>query len=315
MMFAAAASAAVLTDALLGEPRRAHPLAAFGRCAQRIETLLHPGVDAGRARGRLRGALALVLAVAPIVLACAGLLRLSDGTIFSSAALQVAVLYFAIGHRSLREHAQAVLRALRARRTAEARRRVGLMVSRDTGDMDEPRIAAATVESVLENGSDAIFGALFWFALGGAPGALAYRLVNTLDAMWGYRTPRYRDFGWAAARLDDALNWAPARLTALSYALLGARREALRCWRTQAGQWDSPNGGPVMASGAGALGLQLGGPAMYRGVLKPRPVLGAGPGAQTEDIPRSLNLVLRTLLLWLAGLWIAQGVCAAVARA
>lgn len=108
---------------------------------------------------------------------------------------------------------------------------MALVVSRDTEGMDTSDVSRAAVESVLKNGSDAVFATLFWFALAGGAGALAHRLVNTLDAMWGYRTPRFLLFGWAAARLDDVLNWVPARLTAATYALLGCTRTALVCWR------------------------------------------------------------------------------------
>lgn len=300
-MIALIATLAVLADLLLGEPRRAHPLVGFGRTAQHIERALHGGTDR---TATLRGVLALMLAVIPPTALCAALLALLGEMPAVVAAIEIAVLCFVLGHRSLREHAGAVRSALRLADLPLACRRVGDMVSRDTGEMDGPRIVAATVESVLENGSDAVFGALFWFAVAGAPGALAYRLVNTLDAMWGYRTPRYQHFGWAAARLDDGLNWVPARLTALSYALLGSSRSAWHCWRSQAPLWDSPNGGPVMAAGAGALQIRLGGTATYHGISKTRPALGMGAEPGIADIERSLRLVSHGLLLWLAALWL-----------
>ncbi len=118
--------------------------------------------------------------------------------------------------------------------------------------------------------------------------------------MWGYRTPRYLYFGWAAARCDDLLNLIPARLTALTYALAGDFRAALRCWRGQGVLWDSPNAGPVMAAGAGALQLRLGGGAFYHGQWRMRPELGEGAEPQATDISRALRLVRRSLLIWMA---------------
>jgi adenosylcobinamide-phosphate synthase len=126
-----------------------------------------------------------------------------------------------------------------------------------------------------------------------------YRVSNTLDAMWGYRTPRFLRFGWAAARIDDLLNYLPARLVALTYAVLGKTSTAIRCWRKQAPLWDSPNAGPVMAAGAGALQLRLGGAAVYHGHLEQRPDLGEGAEPQARDIERALNLVNGGVLLWL----------------
>jgi adenosylcobinamide-phosphate synthase len=285
-------------DWWLGEPRRWHPLVGFGAYAQALERRLHvPEAEGGRAvRDRVRGALATCLAVLPLVALCVVLSRLP----LISMGLSVLVLYIVFGHRSLYDHAHAVQDALERGDLPEARRRVGLMVSRDTADMSATRVAGAAAESVLENGNDAIFGALFWFFVAGAPAALLYRLVNTLDAMWGYRTPRYLYFGWAAARCDDLLNFIPARLTAFTYALAGNFRAALRCWRQQGVQWDSPNAGPVMASGAGALHLRLGGGAFYHGQWRVRPDLGEGPPPEAVDIARTLRLVQRALLIWMA---------------
>jgi adenosylcobinamide-phosphate synthase len=291
---------ALLFDRLLGEPRRWHPLVGFGRYAAWLERRFNNG-----GARRARGVLASGLSLAPF-LALAVLLWRQPAL---RALIDVVVLYFALGLQSLREHAVRVEQALQSGDLQTARARVGAIVSRDTQDMDTESVARAGVESVLENGNDALFGALFWFALLGAPGALAYRLANTLDAMWGYRTPRYRQFGWAAARMDDVLNFLPARLTALSYAVLGNARSALRCWRTQAGAWSSPNAGPVMASGAGSLGLLLGGPAQYHGVMEARPVLGAGSTPRAADIGRAVALVERGAWCW-PGLLMLAGVAA-----
>jgi len=183
---------------------------------------------------------------------------------------------------------------------AQARHAVAMIVSRDTGSLDETGIATATVESVLENGNDAIFGAIFWFMLLGGMGALMFRLANTLDAMWGYRTPRFLYFGWAAARLDDLLNLIPARLAALTYALCGQTAGALKCWFTQATTWYSPNAGPVMAAGAGALQVKLGGAAIYHGQRKERPLLGMGDAANRTHIDAAIHLINRSILLWCA---------------
>lgn len=263
-----------------------------------LERWLHPGESANAWRAQLCGALALLLAVTPAVILCWFLVRVPYGYV-----VEVLILYFVIAQRGLREHAERVLAALRAPDLQEARRRVGMMVSRETRDMDEARVAGATMESVLENGNDAVFGAIFWFAVLGAPGALAYRLVNTLDAMWGYRTPRYLNFGRAAARLDDVLNFLPARLTAFAYALCGNTVTAFRSWRTQARAWESPNAGPVMAAGAGALGVQLGGGAFYHGAWKERPPLGVGPAPDAGGIERALKLLRHTTLVWIAAVW------------
>ena len=280
---------AVLLDRLLGEPPRWHPLVGFGWLAQRVEASLY-----------WASRLWSVIAVALLVGGFALLAFLAQRSLGSWAwLLDVALLYLAIGATSLGEHATAVRRALDMGDLDAARQSVGRMVSRDTANMDETAVVRATLESVLENGCDAVFGALFWFFVAGAPGVVAYRLANTPDAMWGYKTDRYLHFGWAAARLDDLLNGIPARLTALTYALLGRSGTAWRCWRSQAANWESPNAGPVMAAGAGALTVQLGGPAVYHGRLESRPPLGAGREPVAADIARAVALVRRGVWLWL----------------
>ncbi|MCC7219982.1 MAG: cobalamin biosynthesis protein [Candidatus Contendobacter sp.] len=292
---------AALLDRLLGEPRRQHPLIGFGWLAQRVEALVYGPPELSADARRERGSIAVILLLLPFTVA-AGLLAWLP---LIGLAVALGLLYLALGARSLTEHAEAVATALQAGDLALARENVALMVSRDAADLDEEGISRATVESVLENGCDAIFGALFWFALAGAAGVVLYRLANTLDALWGYRTPRYLHFGWAAARLDDGLNWLPARLTALSYALVGSQPAlAWRCWREQAPFWKSPNAGPVMAAGAGALGLALGGPARYHGQWQQRPPLGEGLAPCAEDIGRAVKLVQRALWLWLAVIFI-----------
>lgn len=284
--------AALLLDHWLGEPRRWHPLVGFGRLAARLES--------GARRHRLVGLLAWAIAVLPPVILLAWLIGHLPTPL--AWAIEALVLYFTIGARSLVQHAEAVFRPLQAGDLDAARHRVSHMVSRDTRALDETGIARATVESVLENGADAIFGAIFWFMLLGAPGALLYRLANTLDAMWGYRNERFLRFGWAAARIDDLLNLIPSRLTALSYCLCGNLRQGWQCWRAQAPTWYSPNAGPVMAAGAGALQLSLGGEASYHGNPKARPTLGMGEAPDAQAIPRACGLVQRAMLLWAAAL-------------
>lgn len=283
---------AIVLDLWLGEPRQWHPLAAFGRLAQRVEKRLHGGP---RADNAVRGGLALIIVVLPFTVA-AWLLTLVEGLDLLA---EVLLLYLAIGCNSLIQHGRAVAEVLSVGNLEQARQRVSWMVSRDTGQLDSEGVARSTVESILENGNDALFGALFWFLLLGAPGVVMYRLVNTLDAMWGYRTEHYREFGYATAKFDDLLNWLPARLTALAYALVGDTARAWRCWRNQGYRTESPNAGVVMAAGAGALGIQLGGPTSYHGVMSDKPLLGEGMPARGPDIYRAIRLLQRALIVWL----------------
>lgn len=290
---------ALALDAYFGEVSRWHPLVGFGRQADALERYCYGGPELASYPRRLRGVSALLLAVLPWVGLAYGLSLLP----YWGAALEIAGLYGAIGRHSLWQHAVPVAQALRSGDLDDARLRVAMLVSRDCKELPADGVAKACVESVLENGCDAVFGALFWYCLAGLPGVVLYRLVNTLDAMWGYKNARYQDFGWAAARLDDALNYLPARCTALAYALVGNTAAALRCWRLQAPAWKSPNAGPVMAAGAGALGVLLGGAAVYQQRLQQRPPLGTGAAPGPAHIDQALRLLDRALLLWLAVLW------------
>lgn len=301
MFNAAVMAGAVLADAMLGEPRRWHPLAGFGSLAGTIERHWNRATRPPGARCALGIAGVAVLVGPPV--ACAAALAMMP----HAWGFEIVVLYLAVGLRSLGDHAHDVRHALASGALGDARSAVALVVSRDTGHMNERGVSAATVESVLENGSDAVFGALFWYLVGGAPGVVAYRLVNTLDAMWGYRTERLEAFGWAAARLDDVLNWIPARLTVLTYAMVSAAPlRALGCAWRQGGRSESPNAGRVMAAGAGALGVRLGGPGIYHGRPRRRPRFGAGALPRPDDIGRALRLVRSGAILWILAVFLVE---------
>ncbi len=291
---------ALILDWLFGEPKRFHPLVGFGLFATQIENKLNQTNSSTRIQV-LRGTFAVLLLLLPLSLMGLYLSTLPIvGFMFT-----IIIVMLCIGHKSLHEHTQPIAEALNKGNEMQARDLTSQIVSRDPETLD---IAKATVESILENGSDSVFAALFWFIVGGVPGIIFYRLSNTLDAMWGYRNQKYLYFGRFAARLDDVLNYIPARLTALSYSLLGSSKQALKCWFTQAKQCDSPNAGPVMAAGAGALGITVGGPAQYHGQWHQRPLLGTGEAAQAADIHRALLLVRKTIVLWLVTLFVIAGI-------
>ncbi|WP_031434038.1 adenosylcobinamide-phosphate synthase CbiB [Methylomarinum vadi] len=285
---------AILLDHWLGEPRKHHPLIAFGKLADYMERRLRRPEQSPR-RQQIAGLLAFCLTVMPLTALLFLLMQLP----MLDSILPALALYFCIAANSLKRHAETILHHLQQQNPPAARQAVGYIVSRETDRMGEEDIRKATIESVLENGADAVFAPLFWFVAAGPAGALLYRLTNTLDAMWGYKNSRYLYFGRAAARCDDALNWLPARLTAFSYALLGHARLALDCWRRQAEHLDSPNAGPVMCAGAGALDLRLGGPAYYHGRLKNKIHFGTDKATHNHDIDRANRLIDKTLFCWL----------------
>jgi adenosylcobinamide-phosphate synthase len=277
---AAGLLAGTLLDAIVPDPRRGHPVALFGAAAQRLEKRLY-------ADSRGRGA----IFAAACVGGAAGLAALLP----RRSPFVAAMTWTALGSRSLREEGRALSRLLAADDLVGARRRVTHLVGRDPSALDAAGIARAGVESIAENTCDAVVAPLFWGAVAGLPGVAAYRAANTLDAMVGYRSPRYVRFGWAAARLDDVLNLVPARLTAALVALVapavgggsaGAARIALRDGRRH----PSPNSGMSEAAFAGALGLTLGGRNVYAGRVEDRPLLGDGPRPEAEDLDRAARL-------------------------
>ena len=278
----------LLADRLLGEPKRYHPLVGFGAFVDRIENKLNTGKE------RIsKGAIAWAIAVVPCVL----LVWLIDSLI-GGWWMSILCGYLAIGWQSLRQHGQWIEQALLSNDLEEARYKLSWIVSRDTSQLNRSEISRGGIESLLENGSDAIFAPLFWLAIGGPPAVVLYRLSNTLDAMWGYRNHEFEQFGKFSARMDDALNLIPARLTALTYAVCGNFNGAMKAWRDQFGQWYSPNAGVVMAAGAGALNLSLGGNAVYDGKTKTRPTLGHGHSPTPEDMTHTLRLIDRSVYLW-----------------
>lgn len=283
---------AVALDCIFGEPKLYHPLVGFGWLASCIERQFNPLHKRALSQQRMIGLLGLFLIITPFIFLGFALSQLPHFGLICHALM----LYAALGHKSLHGHARAVSNALFNHDEAAAKLAASYMVSRDSAAIDP---VPATVESVLENGNDGVFGALFWFLVAGGAGALAFRLINTMDAMWGYKTPRYYYFGWAAARLDDLISYIPARLTAITYALLGNTRVAARCWKQQAPLWDSPNAGPVMASGAGAMHIKLGGAACYQGEWHERPILGQGEPPATKHIEQALTLVRHGVYAWL----------------
>jgi len=283
----------MLLDQLLGEPKRYHPLVGFGNCANYLEKRLNsaPGTPSSIATGFF----CLALLILPLTIASCIINSRLDSL---SWVLAILVVYWAIGFKSLLQHSEKVSHAFEANDLEQARHAASMMVSRDTQELSETQITQSVIESTLENGCDSTFGVLFWYLIGGVPMVIFYRLSNTLDAMWGYRNQRFELFGKSAAKLDDLLNYLPARLTALSYALCGDTRTAIISWRARAKLLASPNGGPVMTSGAGSLDIKLGGPTRYHGSSVDKPFFGGDRQAQSIDIARANRLVARAVLLW-----------------
>ncbi len=282
---------ALLLDRLIGEPGF-HPLIWFGNAAIWVEQRYN------HQQSRLSGGIAVLLLIS-LPVGLVWLIQTMAESLLMQIMVDVLVLTFVIGWQSMKQHAMTVVESLRVGDHENARHKLSMIVSRQTTTMNEAEVVGSTIESVLENGNDCVFASLFWYALLGPAGALLHRLVNTLDAMWGYKNEQYLHFGYFAARFDDLLGWLPARLTAICYAISGSSRRALHSWQKQMGKHKSPNAGLVMATGAGALGIIIGGPAIYHAVRQRKPCLGIGEVAKVADIKRSIQLIQKSLVVWL----------------
>lgn len=278
---AAGLVAGYVLDRWLGDPRRFHPVAGFGRVAATLERRTYTD-SVGH------GAVHTVVLVGAA--AALGAVAERPHRFLATAVATWAVL----GGRSLEHEAATIGAFLEAGDLPAARQRLTHLVGRDPSGLSEDEVARAVVESVAENTSDAVVAPLVWGGLAGVPGLLAYRAVNTLDAMIGHRSPRYERFGKAAARVDDVANLLPARLAAALATVLGPdRRGASRAWQRDAAGHPSPNAGPVEAAFAGALGIRLGGTNVYGERIEHRPALGDGRPVGPRDIAPAARLARR----------------------
>lgn len=306
MLFAGSMLVAMAVDAVLGWPDRlydriGHPVTWLGALIERADQEMNLASDPFWKR-RLKGVL-VCLGVTALAALVAQLVVWSLPGGLWGAVLTGVFAWPLVAGRSLYDHVLRVAKPLARRDLQGARDAVAMIVGRDPATLDTSGVARAALESLAENASDGVVGPLFWGTLLGLPGIAAYKAINTMDSMIGHMSPRYRAFGWAAARLDDLVNLVPARLTALLFlAVSGGRwRHAMKVMVADAGHHRSPNAGWPEAALAGALDLRLSGPRVYDGKLSPEPwVNEGGEDAGPLDLGRGLNLYLAAILV-LAG--------------
>ncbi len=292
---------ALILDAVLGEPdwlwsRFPHPATLMGRCVEWLDNRLNHGQNrrnAGILTITILTLGALILSLLIKVIPDAGLLE----------ALLAAIL---LAQRSLTDHVSQVAVALRSS-LSEGRRAVSMIVGRDPADLDESAVARGAIESAAENFSDGIIAPAFWFLLFGLPGIVIYKVINTADSMIGYRNERYEDFGWAAARLDDIVNWVPARITGTLICLAHWSLAAWETMKTDAPHHRSPNAGWPEAAMAGVLGIAISGPRSYNGKMTQLPWVNAAgrkPLGPT-DIDASVRVLWQS---WFVGVGLLAAV-------
>lgn len=293
---------ALLLDHILGEPKKYHQLVGFGNLANKVEKWLNNPAKQNSSfsiTNAMLGTLAWCLLVLPFSYLSYVLLPLLPNSV--QLIVETLFLYLALGLNSLHLHAMQVFKPLSQGDLTTARHYTGYLVSRDTHDLMANDMSRATVESMLENGHDAVIASIVYYLIGGIPLVILHRLANTLDAMWGYKNSRFNSFGFFAARADDLLGLLSGKICTLLYAMQLPFLSALKNAYQQGNQYKSHNGGWVMAAGATVMNRALGGNASYHGKTVTSPTLGVALSTNstitTEDIPRSINLVRQAAIL------------------
>lgn len=297
-------------DTMCGDPRwLPHPVRVMGRCIawldHRVRTTCRSGMSLRFAGICLAGGL-------PMMSYCIGAVMIEEAERLAAwlgSILSIGLASTTLAARDLWDHVRAVNGSLSVGDLPAARRAVAMIVGRDTAKLSESEVARATVETVAESSADGVIAPLFYLAIGGAPLALAYKAVNTLDSMIGHQDERYMDFGWASARLDDLINWIPARVAAVLL-IIGAAmttgqleqvRNGWRVFRRDGSKHPSPNSGRPEAAMAGILGVRLGGTNFYDGIAQERPILGhAGRDTRPGDIRSAVKVMVAASMLGVA---------------
>lgn len=276
-----------MADRFWGDPPSwPHPVVWFGRAIRAGEKELNTGADR-----KLKGVLLAVVYIGGTFLATRWLLKSCEGIDYRLSALVTAVgVFYCLAGKTLQDEVKAVFEAV-GRSTEEGRNRLSRIVGRDTSSLDANRIRTAALETLSENLSDGVIAPMFWFLLFGLPGMMAYKMVNTLDSMIGYKNERYADFGFFAAKADDIANYIPARLTAFLMLLVGGQTDKLRWVMDNGKNHASPNSGYPEAALAAILDCRFGGPNTYSGVLVDKPYIGSTDRLLTDaDMQEALRI-------------------------
>lgn len=302
---------ALLLDHILGEPKKFHPLVGFGNIANQVEKWLNKPTNQSALFSKINallGVLAWCLVIIPFCYLSYVLLAMLPTSV--QIIVEALLLYLALGLNSLHLHAIQVFKPLNQGDLNTARHYTGYLVSRETHNLTADEMSRATVESMLENGHDAVIASIVYYLIGGIPLVILHRLANTLDAMWGYKNTRFNSFGFFAARADDILGFISGKICTLLYALQQPFLLALKNAYHQGNQYKSHNGGWVMSAGATVMKKTLGGTASYHGKTLNSPNLGIDSSLTSsvmpEDIPRSITLVRRAATLLILFVFIYQ---------